>query len=108
MNGGYLNFWVGFPIRGIHREEQLKEVIEKSSVILVPGKKHRADLLDFVDKYFPGYQYTEQPWKRWQTKGKDHQGISVWKQSWGRQDFTTIEKTYSIIRFFPPGKKKTL
>ena len=102
---GYLNFWLGFPVIGLHTEADLKDAIEKEKVILVPGEPYRTRLIRFVEKNFPNYKMEERIWKRWQTKVKDRKGLSIWKLSWNKRDFSVLEKEYTIMRFYPPSQK---
>jgi 4-amino-4-deoxy-L-arabinose transferase-like glycosyltransferase len=95
---GYLNFWVGHEVHGIHSPEKLKEALERGDTILVSAKENGVqDFRDFVVKNEPQLKLRFIPWKRWRTRGQGDSGKPLWQEAWEHRDLSLLEVDYFIV-----------
>lgn len=95
---GYLNFWINYPVEGIHNKERLKQRLNDGYLVLVPGDRYMKDFRAFMQQEMPGAEYDISIWRRWRTKGKAPNGKRLWKDAWDKHDLSIIEKHYYMIR----------
>ena len=98
---GYLNFWAQVPVTGVHTEAALWKAVERGDIIIAPGEDHYAKLMEEGKTRFPSRKLDVTPWRRWRTKGKNSEGIPVWKDAWQKRELSILEKTYYLVRFTP-------
>jgi len=95
---GYLNFWVGHEVHGIHSPEKLKAALERGDTILVSAKENGVqDFREFIQKNEPSLQLRYIPWKRWRTRGQSESGKPLWQEVWERRDLSLLEVDYFIV-----------
>jgi 4-amino-4-deoxy-L-arabinose transferase-like glycosyltransferase len=95
---GYLNFWVGHEVHGIHSPEKLKEALDRGETILVTAKENGIqDFKDDIKKNAPTIQLRWIPWKRWRTRGQSESGKPLWQEAWERRDLSLLEVDYFIV-----------
>lgn len=95
---GYLNFMIPYPVRGLFNEADLQDAIKKGDLILIPGDKFLDEFKNYIAKQMPVAKLDVQPWRRWKTKGKNAEGIPLWKESWEKKDFSVLERPYYMVR----------
>lgn len=98
---GYLNFQIPYPVSGLFSEAQLYSAIRNGELILVPGDEWLEKMKSAVDREFPGAEWTIEPWRRWKTKGKNAEGVPVWRQAWNTRDLSLLEKRFYMVRVNP-------
>lgn len=95
---GFLNFWVGHEVHGIHSPEKLKEALERGDTILVSAKENGVqDFREFVAKNEPTLKLRYIPWKRWRTRGQSESGKPLWQEAWEKRDLSLLEVDYFIV-----------
>lgn len=95
---GYLNFMIPYPTRGLFKEDDLSSAVEHGDLILIPGDKYLEDFRAFLAKNYPKAKADIQPWRRWRTKGKNADGVPLWKESWEKKDFSVLERYYYMVK----------
>jgi 4-amino-4-deoxy-L-arabinose transferase-like glycosyltransferase len=98
---GYLNFQIPYPVSGLFNEADLFRAVRGGELILVPGDEWLEKMKAAVDKEFPGAKYSVEPWRRWKTKGKNAEGVPVWRQAWDSRDLSKLEKHFYMVRVTP-------
>lgn len=95
---GYLNFWIGHDVEGLHTPEALKKAMSSGETILVSAKEDGIqDFRAFAAKNFPHLPLKILPWKRWRTQGKSDSGEPLWKAAWEKRDLSLLEVDYLIV-----------
>lgn len=96
---GFLGFWVGHEVHGIHTPEKLREAIVNGETILVSAKENGVqDFRDFVQKNFPETKLNYIPWKRWRTRGQSDSGKPLWQEAWEKRDLSLLEVDYFVVQ----------
>jgi 4-amino-4-deoxy-L-arabinose transferase-like glycosyltransferase len=98
---GYLNFQIPHPVKGLFSEDDLFHAIENKDLILVPGDTWLDEMKTIVKKRYPNAEWEETAWRRWRTKGKNADGIPMWKVAWDERDLSLLEKKFYMVRVFP-------
>ena len=98
---GYLNFQIPYPVSGLFTEADLFRAVENNDLILVPGDAWLAEMKEKVGKKYPKARWEINNWRRWMTKGKNSEGIPMWKVSWNEKDLSKLEKFFYMVRVFP-------
>ncbi len=95
---GFLNFWVGHEVHGIHSPEKLKEALSRGDTILVSAKENGVqDFREFIEKNAPTLKLRYLPWKRWRTRGQSDSGKPLWQEAWEKRDLSLLEVDYFIV-----------
>ncbi len=99
---GYLNFMIPYPVRGLNTDSDLRDAVEHHELILVPGDEWLADMDAKLHKLYPNFSYAEKtPWRRWKTKGKNAEGVPLWKAAWDKHDISLLEKNFYMVQVKP-------
>lgn len=98
---GYLNFQIPYPVSGLFTEADLFAAIRAGDLILVPGDEWFDRMKESVAREFPGAELAVEPWRRWRTKGKNAEGVPVWKQAWDSRDLSKLEKHFYLVQVKP-------
>ncbi len=98
---GYLNFEIPYPVSGIFSEAELFTAIDNKDLILVPGDQWLDEMKKVVRQKYPAAEWEITIWHRWRTKGKNADGVPMWKISWQEKDLSLLEKKYYMVRVFP-------
>jgi 4-amino-4-deoxy-L-arabinose transferase-like glycosyltransferase len=95
---GYLNFWVGHEVHGLHTPENLRAAVRNGETILVTSKENSIDEFKaFMSKEFPGRPLHVIAWKRWRTQGRSENGDPLWRSAWDKRDLSALETDYWIV-----------
>lgn len=95
---GYLNFQVPHPVKGIPSEGKLWDAVERGDLILIPGESWYDEFSAKVKARYPKAEFEAQPWRRWRTKGKNSEGVPMWRVAWEEKDLSLLEKRYYMVR----------
>lgn len=101
---GYLNFWAGVPVTGMHTEADLKAAALRGDSLLIPGDLLLKEFFKHKEALFPQYEAkVVATWRRWHTKGKNFEGEPVWHEAWRTRNLGKLEKKYFIVEVKPPN-----
>ena len=70
---GALNMWLHHPVRGIHKMEELKKLVEMGGVLIVP-ERSITDFIDLLHRKFESVDYKINKIRRWMVHGKTQKG----------------------------------
>jgi hypothetical protein len=59
------------------------------------------ELRNFAEKKFPNWEWQIDHWRRWRTKGKNAEGVPVWREAWDKKDLSILEKKFYMVRIRP-------
>lgn len=98
---GYLNFQVPYPVKGVFTIPGLVDAVKRGETILVPGDNWLEQMKEDLAPHFPEATWDVQPWRRWKTKGKNAEGVPVWRQAWDSKDLSKLEKHFYFVKITP-------
>lgn len=95
---GYLNFWVGHKIVGIHSKESMRKWLEKGNDLIIPSRVPFNVFEKQFKEIFPEGEIQKSVWKRWIVHGKNEYGESRFKKYFDTSDITNIQQDSYIIK----------
>ena len=96
---GYLNFWVGYPIVGIHTKASLLKWLHDGKALIIPGERNYRHFKKTVDDEMDISSLHVTPWRRWLVHGKTESGESRFAQFWQSRDIRSIEQNFYIVSY---------
>lgn len=95
---GLLQCVLGKEVRGLHRENQMNELLASGNALIVPGDEALKKLEEHAkNQKIDLGPFQVASWKRWMTKGTNSKGETLWKQAWQLKDLSILERDFYIL-----------